>query len=531
MVGISGAFVGAAVLATGAGLIAPRTAHAGLDPSPPVSCAEMNQSTFDDYPVTFMANLEAGDKLNYVHVADGDFSVPASGAAELKPSGPTQTVGLGLTSSSGMTTIVTTGGYNITLTPAMGGGMMMMALYEYEEDEGESVVSVTCTPDDTNGGSTAGGLLASIGGYNHSRAHTEGLNGNGGNSGTAFSGPLTIADIGNGLTFDIDLGQLMAASYTNAVLAAAESTTGRASTDAGRTSSPLRITISGNYTDFEDDKSTADRDGDIWRLDVIGSYRVGNLGHIGGFVGYEEIDVSSTAMASSLDSDNIGGGVFVSLNLPWQTKLTTEFSYMEGDNDAVIGLGTGQFDSRRMEVYAALTKRFEGEVIWTDLTARGSWSNLQRDNFVDSTGAVNGGGVDVVGRFGGELKVGAKIPIRNKHVYQVRPWNEISIDWNFRNEGSFVASSTTVFSAIDLRADVGAGLEIELTNGVSFLAGGTYFATDTRLHGWSVNGALGIPLNSVIPGAGFNDASLLSLDVDQGKTDTSLMATMKFGLN
>jgi hypothetical protein len=185
-----------------------------------------------------------------------------------------------------------------------------------------------------------------------------------------------------------------------------------------------------------------------------------------------------------------------------------------------------------MEAHGELTKRFEGDVLWSDITARGHWTNLQRQHYIDSSGATVAGGVDVTGSAGGEAKIGAKITKISGPIEEVRPWNAASADWIFRNDGSFVANAGTIYNSADARFDVGMGLDVEFVGGTTVSASGSYFATNTRLEGWRVESSLAVPLSVLMPGVGFAEGGMLNFDVGQrANEETSLTARLKIDLD
>jgi hypothetical protein len=268
--------------------LAPSPAHAT---TPLTTCAALSlTATGPSQTVASDVTLGVGDKVLYTLTGSG-FSNPAT-AFYTPPGGTEMSDNLGtIGPASAMFTATAAGLYNVRAQNVEGGS---------------TTVTVTCTPGPVttpDGGTTSGpgtdpsavggGLLNTTGGDVHAGSHS-GSGGNGGNGGTSFADPLSINSLAAGIGFDVDvLGLLTAADglMPGTALGVAEGESG--------VNDVFRLTVSGDYTNFDDDKSTADRNGDVWRADVIGSIAIGRFVRIGGFASYEEGGVEREAVRSS----------------------------------------------------------------------------------------------------------------------------------------------------------------------------------------------------------------------------------------
>ena len=158
--------------------------------------------------------------------------------------------------------------------------------------------------------------------------------------------PMTVRDTGRGMSFDLNLTDMMVNMNSAPGLAAS------GGMDGEKVASPLRVTLTGDYVSFNDDQSGADRDGDTWRVALAASHPFRNMGRLGGFVTVEEGEVSSAALAGKLQRNGFGFGVFGQLSLPGDVQARVQTSYTFASNDITVFGASGEFDSERFEAQA-----------------------------------------------------------------------------------------------------------------------------------------------------------------------------------
>jgi len=385
-------------------------------------------------------------------------------------------------------------------------------------------------------GEGAGALVAGLNFLGLPDIHTNHFDGTGSNGGgggaAAFApgvAPMTVRDLGGGLSFTVDVLGMAAAASGRAALQPASGPDRGA--DGG---SSLRVTVSADYLSFDDDQTGADRDGDIWRVALAGSYKVGENSRIGVFGFVEEGNVDSTALAGSLERTSLGFGAFARMMLPGHMEARGEFSYATGDNDISMLGATGDFNSDRIEFHGTLRKAYTHNEFWGDGTGKLSLRYDDRDSYTDSFGTAVSGGSETLVSSGIDIRVGVDVQPENFSdvVSRARPYLKGGFDYDFENEGSFAASSANVFESADVRYNFGGGVDMTLLHGGAASLEAGYFGSDTELEGWTLEGGVTVPVNGIPGMAGFNDKSTLGLTADQNSDQgRSMMLRLKLPFN
>jgi len=152
---------------------------------------------------------------------------------------------------------------------------------------------------------------------------------------------------------------------------------------------PLRLWAGLNHVDFDDDRTGADRDGDITTFTGGAHYALDPDSAVGGYFTFRTGDVSSTAMASTLDSDAFGFGAYATRRLNEEITGSASLEYAHGDHDIAIAGATGNFDTDEFRATAGLKGRYllsgligseliPGDISWIEPTASISYTNVAR---------------------------------------------------------------------------------------------------------------------------------------------------------
>lgn len=153
----------------------------------------------------------------------------------------------------------------------------------------------------------------------------------------------------------------------------------------------------GRYTDFDDDSTNADRDGHLWSLTSGLSYALSERTSIGAFTRVRKGEVESKAFDASLDSDFFGGGVFLATSLRNGVRVIAAGLFEGGDNDIVISGDSGSFDTDQTTLEARIDKRFTHGKHWIEPAVKILYSDIDRDGYTDSSGAVIASGGTALG--------------------------------------------------------------------------------------------------------------------------------------
>lgn len=330
--------------------------------------------------------------------------------------------------------------------------------------------------------------------------------------------PLRNRDSDKGFSFSVDLRSLMAKTRKEAALGAS------GMDDGGYVPySPWNVWVAGRYTKYDDDEAGADRNGHLWWVTSGLSYQVSSYATIGGLLRVRQGEVDSIGLDADLESEFLGGGLFIVIGGNGSLRLMAGALYESGDNDIRIGAATAGFDSDQVTLEARLDKRFEWESHWIEPAVKVLYTDLKRDGYTDSTGAAVAGSNITLGRLTFGPKIGTTIQNGNTAI---KPFARINGVWDFENVSSFTLVSGTVVSAAETAINLGGGVEIVQAGGLVLTASGDWFSFDTELEGWSVTGGLGIPAHLLGLG-GLVPAGFVSLDFTGRESEASATARLR----
>lgn len=279
----------------------------------------------------------------------------------------------------------------------------------------------------------------------------------------------------------------------------------------------------GRYTDFDDDSTGADRDGHLWSLTSGLSYALGERTSIGAFTRVRKGEVESKAFDASLDSDFFGGGVFLATSLRNGVRVMGAGLFEGGDNDIVISGDSGSFDSDLFSLEARIDKRFSRGKHWIEPAVKILYSDLDRDGYTDSSGAVIASGGTALGRLTFGPTIGTTIQRGNATI---KPFARINGVWDFQNEDDFTLSDGTVVSGSGGGIKLGGGVEMLFGNGVTLNAGGDWFSFNDDLDGVTVTGGIGVPFSAL----GMGHAGSVSFNLASDGEDASAKARVRIPL-
>jgi hypothetical protein len=537
--GASVPVIGAAALGTvSSGMSFTTPATAG-DVKTTYTCATLdvevnvNEGGMESY--SFNVNLEAGDTLKFATTG-----MPAE-TTKATATGNGDVYSLTAHGTSHM---------HILQNDAMG----TLYLKVTGDEEYSASLEATCTPAPTppDGKETAGALLDAFDSDSPSEDHFGGGSGTGGGTGggTGFAssvpaGALSLQEFANGLNVSVDL--LALADDSVAVERSPDKVDDYADDDGGdhshhrdirRDDAPrFRLTLSSDYIYFDDDETLADRTGNIFRIAGVGSWRVNDRLHVGGFVNYEGGEVESAVLAADLDRGGWGFGGFGALQLPYGLSGQLELSYLWTDNDisigTILGPAKGSFDSETFEVHARLGKTHNFDPVWVEGRLKMDYDRTNRDGYTDSFGVAVAGDTDDFASAGLTVRVGTSFDAPGGIDQTWRPWASVDGNWHYENEGTFSPTPSSVFEAADFLYEFGGGMDIALPKQIDMSFSGRYFATDTEFHGWGLATEASIPIVHLLRslGLGTGNGGQLSLDADTNTENASLTAKVTLPLN
>ena len=330
-----------------------------------------------------------------------------------------------------------------------------------------------------------------------------------------------------GINFSVDLQQMAAAARKRASENAAALGIRQQSLKDSEVAPRSRWNAwaNGRYVDFEDDQTNADRDGHLWWVMSGLSYQLSERTTVGAFSRYREGEVDSTVLNSQLDTDYVGGGVFLATTLGGGLRVIGAALIEQGDSDITIAGATGSFDTDQLTLEARVDKRIHRGKHWIEPAVRILYTDADNDDYTDSTGAFVIGQDLTLGR----LTYGPTIGTTLQHGQtQIRPFAKINGVWDFENDGNFTTSTGAVFSTGETAINLGGGVEVVYASGFAVKLAGDWFAFDSDLDGWSVTGGIGAPLSAL--GLGNVAPGFMSLDFTGQEDDVSAKARLRIPL-
>lgn len=287
--------------------------------------------------------------------------------------------------------------------------------------------------------------------------------------------------------------------------------------------------IAGNYVDFDNDEAGADRDGQVWSLVSGISYDFSDRSTVSVFTRYSGGDVTSRALTTALDSEFFGVGAAITSRTDAGLVLSLSALVEDGDNEANIAGATGKFDSDQWNVRGSIRKRFARGRHWIEPGASILYSEANLDGYTDSTGAFVPGQNTTLGRFTFGPRMGTVISGNGRAVQEIRPHLAVRGMWDFESSGDRIVTTTAVATSGDIGINIAPGIDIAFVRGVFATFGGSYFAFDNDLDGWTLNGGFGAPLSVL----GFGDISpgaTLKMNFTGAKDGTSATARVRIPL-
>jgi outer membrane autotransporter protein len=281
--------------------------------------------------------------------------------------------------------------------------------------------------------------------------------------------------------------------------------------------------LSGRYVEFDDDEVNADRDGSLWYVTSALGYRVSDRTTAGVFTRYRDGEVDSTALASSLDSELWGGGVYLATASGGGLRFVGAALFEHGENDITISGATGDFDSETITLEATLDKRISRGRTWIEPQVSLLYHKSDNDDFTDSAGNFVIGDTNVLGRVSFGPRIGTSLGGNGRA--QIKPFAKINGVWDFEREDTVTASTGGLLKTGEHAISLGGGVDITLVNGLALRIAGDWFTYDTELEGWSISGGIGGSF------AAFGLAGLppgfVSLDLAANADDASAMGRIR----
>lgn len=282
----------------------------------------------------------------------------------------------------------------------------------------------------------------------------------------------------------------------------------------------------GRYTDFDDDSSSADRDGHLWSFTSGLSYALSEQTTVGAFTRVRKGEVDSKALDASLDSDFFGGGVYLATTLGNGVRVMVAGAVEGGDSDIVISGDSGSFDTDEKTLEARIDKRFTKGRHWIEPALKVLYSDMERDGYTDSSGTFVSASDITLGRLTFGPTIGTTI---QSGTTTIKPFARINGVWDFENQSDFTLSTGAVVSNADIAINLGGGLEIAFDSGVVLAAAADWFSFNDDLEGVTVTGSIGMPLSALGLG-GIASAGLVSLDFSGNQSDASAQARLRIPL-
>lgn len=328
---------------------------------------------------------------------------------------------------------------------------------------------------------------------------------------------------GDGFNFSVNLNKLPYSAANDNDAGVLGYGTGGAKDGAPRPQSRITSFVTGQYVDFDDGETNADRDGHLWVVTSGLGLRVSQNTTVGLLSRYRSGEADSTALNASLDSDFYGGGAFLTATLGGGLKVAVAGLYEMGDNDIRIGTATGSFDSDHVTLEGRIDKRFERGTFWIEPGVGIRYIDTDQDNYTDSSGTFVTNQDLTLGRLTYGPKIGTTITRGN---VTLKPYAKINGVWDFENDGNFATSTAGTFSSADSGINLGGGIDVTYLSGFSIRIASDWTTYDTDLDVWSLSGGIGAPLSAL----GLGQVGFVSLDLAANAQDASAKARLRIPL-
>ena len=243
--------------------------------------------------------------------------------------------------------------------------------------------------------------------------------------------------------------------------------------------------LSGRYVDFDDDQINADRDGSLWYVTSALGYRFTDTTTAGVFTRYREGEVDSVALASSLDSELWGGGVYLATTSAGGLRFVGAALFEMGENDITISGATGDFDSETITLEASLDKRITRGRTWIEPQLSFLYHKSDNDDFTDSAGNFVLGETIVLGRVSFGPRIGTTLGGGTRA--EIKPFAKVNGIWDFERDDTVTASTGALLKTGETALNLGGGVDIVFVNSLALRVAGDWFTYDTALEGWSIS--------------------------------------------
>ncbi len=254
------------------------------------------------------------------------------------------------------------------------------------------------------------------------------------------------------------------------------------------------VWVSGGFSVF-DDNQTADRNGAIGSLAAGIAYPVTEVITIGGQLTFKSGDVESKALASDLDSDFLGFGVFARTDLYQGLLFDAAFNYEHGWNDIKIAGIKGDFDSDSISLGGRLSKRFPvSPAWWVEPNIGITYSTFDRESYTDAAGTFVPGSTVDQGRIQFGPKVGYVFVPDHDSIVRGQATFAVNGLIDYLSNGDAAVGNGIVAKDPTNGVQLSTGLNLNFNNGMTGSASFSYTGID-KLDSYSGNVTLAIPLN------------------------------------
>ena len=282
----------------------------------------------------------------------------------------------------------------------------------------------------------------------------------------------------------------------------------------------------GQYVDVNDESGNSDRDGHLWWVTSGLSYAYSERTTIGGFVRARQGEVDSKALHATLDSDFVGGGLFLATTLRNGLRIVAAGLIEDGDHDIVVSGDAARFDTDQVTLEARLDKRFGRGRHWIEPALSVLYTDMARESYRDTAGTIVGASDVRLGRLAFGPTVGTTV---TRGTTTFKPFARVKGIWDFIHEDDFTLSTGALVSSADSAIAMGGGVEVEFRRGVVFKASGDWVNFDTDLNSLAVQAGLGVPFAALGPG-GLAAAGRVSFDLEARKDAASATARVRIPL-
>ncbi len=257
---------------------------------------------------------------------------------------------------------------------------------------------------------------------------------------------------------------------------------------------PVTWFVTGSVSGLDDGRAGQNRNATIWEISTGGAVQINPRTAVGIAGNYKTGEVSSAANAATLDGDYWGVSLFANHKLTSLLNLFGSVSYTHGQNDINIGGATGSFDVSVLAATTGLSGAVQlGEVVMTP-SLMASIASVDRDAYVDSTGALVPGSTTETGH----VSTGASFARTfegSGAIETFTPSIGLFASYNFRSFEQRILASGIRAEQVGAGATLNGGVAFQFENGASAGINGSYGLFEQGVDSWSLNARLTVPLN------------------------------------